>query len=151
MEYASKEYDKALAKYLYPQFGDKFENVLMPRNDLERLNETDNFYGKLYLISAEVSDQTQKFTQGYYITYKLMEKLAQLVSHEFGEDYLKHVRNDAVVPLFSQQIWGVDKGVQRIHFENLDHDEETHSQDVIEKVMGIFNGKYFSQVGGGKN
>ncbi len=151
MEYASKEYDKALAKYLYPQFGDKFENVLMPRNDLERLNETDNFYGKLYLISAEVSDQTQKFTQGYYITYKLMEKLAQLVSHEFGEDYLKHVRNDAVVPLFSQQIWGVDKGVQRIHFENLDHDEVTHSQDVIEKVMGIFNGKYFSQVGGGKN
>ena len=142
MEYACEDYDIALAKYLYPQFDGEFDNILLPRNNLEKLNKDDSYYEKLYLISAEVTKDTTKFTQGYYITFKLMEKLAELVSHEFGQDYMKHGRNDAVVPLFSQQIWGIDKGAKRIHYDDLDHDQVVTSPEVMYEVLGIINDEY---------
>ena len=51
------------------------------------------------------------------------------------ENQSRHGRNDGVVNLYSQQMWGIDKGQTRHHFTNHDHLAVPRSSEVVNFII----------------
>lgn len=136
MIYTPKNYCESLGIYLYSDLNDEvLENVFVAEPETLQLNENDKYLDKLYLVSAELTPESTDITSGLSVTYELMKTVGDLVSHQTMENYSRHGRNDGVVNLYSQQMWGIDKGQERQHFMNLDHLAVPKNEEVIEYLM----------------
>ena len=136
MLYAPKDYCESLGIYLYSETKNPdFEAVFVSNPPTNQLNEKDAYLNKLYLVSAELTEQSTDITQGLSITYNLMDIIGEKLSHQTMDNLSRHGRNDGVVNLYSQQMWGIDKGQQRQHFMNLDHLAVPRSKDVVKFIM----------------
>ncbi len=136
MLYTPKDYCESLGIYLYYETKNPdFEALFVSDPLINQLNESDAYLDKLSLISAELTDQSTDITQGLSITYNLMRILGENLSHQTMDNLSRHGRNDGVVNLYSQQMWGIDKGQQRHHFMNLDHLAVPRNADVVNFIM----------------
>lgn len=136
MLYAPKDYCESLGIYLYYETKNTtFEDLFVSDPLINQLNESDAYLDKLTLVSAELTEQSTDITQGLSITYQLMRILGENLSHQTMDNLSRHGRNDGVVNLYSQQMWGIDKGQQRHHFINLDHLAVPRNADVVQFIM----------------
>jgi len=136
MLYTPQDYCESMGIYLYYETKNPvFENLFVSDPLINRLNESDAYLEKLSLISAELTEQSTDITQGLSITYNLMRILGENLSHQTMDNLSRHGRNDGVVNLYSQQMWGIDKGQQRHHFMNLDHLAIPRNTDVVKFIM----------------
>ena len=136
MLYSPEDYCESLGIYLYSETKNlDFEGVFVSEPPTNQLNADDAYLDKLYLCSAELTEQSNDITQGLSITYYLMEIIGEKLSHQTMDNLSRHGRNDGVVNLYSQQMWGIDKGQQRHHFMDLDHLAVPRSMDVVTFIM----------------
>ncbi|HPF16021.1 MAG TPA: hypothetical protein P5107_02555 [Thermotogota bacterium] len=136
MLYQDPDYCESLGVYLYYETeNESFESVFVSDPPTNQLNQTDGYLDKLFLISGELTENATDITQGLSITYHLMRTIGDKLSHQTMENLSRHGRNDGVVNLYSQQMWGIDKGQQRYHFFDLDHLAIPRNNDVVEFIM----------------
>ena len=136
MLYTPKDYCESLGIYLYYETKNTtFEDLFVSDPLINQLNESDAFLDKLTLVSAELTEQSTDISQGLSITYQLMRTLGENLSNQTMDNLSRHGRNDGVVNLYSQQMWGIDKGQQRYHFMNLDHLAVPRNADMVKFIM----------------
>ena len=136
MNYAPDEFTRALGIYLYSQTGsDHLEDIFVKDPPTNELNKNDRYTDKLYLVSSELTKDSTDITQGLSVTYNLMKKIGEVLSNQTMENQSRHGRNDGVVNLYSQQMWGIDKGQTRHHFTNHDHLAVPRSGEVVNFVI----------------
>lgn len=136
MLYTPKDYCESLGIYLYSETKNTaFEDLFVSDPLINQLNESDAYLDKLTLVSAELTEHSTDITQGLSITYELMRILGENLSHQTMDNLSRHGRNDGVVNLYSQQMWGIDKGQQRHHFMNLDHLAVSRNAYVVKFIM----------------
>ncbi|HPE69263.1 MAG TPA: hypothetical protein PLF96_08105 [Thermotogota bacterium] len=138
MFYVAPEYIKALKQTLYGKLPEEWgAGLFFPSENLIQLNETDRFYGKTTMVSCELDGSESMTNSGYALLFGFMQKMAALVTTVSGKDFTRHERNDAVVPLFSQQLWGSDFGQQRLHFRNFDHTQIPMQPETIQTIFSV--------------
>lgn len=136
MLYTPENYCRSLGVYLYSDVENKkYEEVFLSEPETLLLNKNDLYLDKLYLVSAELTAESTDITSGLSVTYELMKTAGDMISHTTMENFSRHGRNDGVVNLYSQQMWGIDEGQERKHFMNLDHLAVPRSKEVVEYLM----------------
>ncbi len=136
MEYSDLEFIHAAAKTLYPDLSDEMVSLIFPFNEeLDQLNHSDAFLGKLVLIGSHVSHLDGLETVMFQTPYAFMRYVAQETSRSQNTDYTPHGISDGVVPFLSQMMEGIDSGQKRLFFPELDHSQITSNHKVIREII----------------